>query len=65
MATRVKAQFPRVSAPGQVKRLQYLIESFSALSAPSLCRFFRQIAVNSRQIRDFPGGCDLLGEPVF
>jgi hypothetical protein len=30
MATGVKAQFPRGSAPGKVKRLQYLIEYMKA-----------------------------------
>ena len=29
------------------------------------CRFFPRIVVNSRQIRDFPRRCGLLGEAVF
>ena len=65
MATGVKAQFPRVSAPWKVKRLQYLIESFSALSAPSICRFFSQTAVSSRQFAIFHDVVTCQANPRF
>jgi hypothetical protein len=65
MATGVTGQFLRGSAPGKVKRLQYLIESFSALSAPSICRFFSQTAVSSRQFAIFHDVVTCQANPCF
>jgi len=41
MATKVSTQFSRGAALGKVKRLQYLIESFSATPPPCLTNLSR------------------------